>query len=69
MTEAQELPPLDMRRDAFSPIAGLREILHRFDATVSAFTNAFGMQSSLLARVLDKPWTLHFGSSSMHCSH
>ncbi|MDT5018180.1 MAG: hypothetical protein QOD39_4340 [Mycobacterium sp.] len=48
MTEAPELPPLHMRRDAFSPTAELREI--RATEGVREFTNAFGMQVFLVTR-------------------
>ena len=48
MTEATELPPLHMRRDAFSPTAELREI--RETEGVREFTNAFGMQVFLVTR-------------------
>jgi len=51
MTEATELPPLHMRRDAFSPTADLREI--RESEGVREFTNAFGMQSFLITRYED----------------
>src|SRR3954470_13852159 len=45
---ATELPPLHMRRDAFSPTAELREI--RETEGVRVFTNAFGMQVYLITR-------------------
>src|SRR5690349_8161788 len=45
---AAELPPLHMRRDAFSPIAELGAI--RENEGVREFTNAFGMQSFLITR-------------------
>jgi cytochrome P450 len=48
MTEATELPPLHMRRDAFSPTAELRDI--RETEGVREFTNAFGMQVYLVTR-------------------
>ena len=48
MAEATELPPLHMRRDAFSPTAELREI--RETEGVREFTNAFGMQVFLVTR-------------------
>jgi cytochrome P450 len=48
MTEATELPPLHMRRDAFSPTAELRVI--RETEGVREFTNAFGMQVYLVTR-------------------
>src|SRR6476619_4439714 len=48
MTEATELPPLHMRRDAFSPTAELRQI--RETEGVRQFTNAFGMQVYLVTR-------------------
>ena len=48
MAEATELPPLHMRRDAFSPTAELREI--RETEGVREFTNAFGMQVYLVTR-------------------
>jgi cytochrome P450 len=48
MTEATELPPLHMRRDAFSPTAALREI--RETQGVREVTNAFGMQVYLVTR-------------------
>ena len=48
MTEATELPPLHMRRDAFSPTAELRKI--RESEGVRVFTNAFGMQVYLVTR-------------------
>ncbi len=46
--KAPELPPLHMRRDAFSPIPALGEI--RESEGVREFTNAFGMQSFLITR-------------------
>ena len=48
MTEAPELPPLHMRRDAFSPIPELGEI--RETEGVREVTNAFGMQVFLVTR-------------------
>ena len=48
MTEATELPPLHMRRDAFSPTAELRKI--RETEGVREFTNAFGWQVYLVTR-------------------
>ena len=42
------MPPLHMRRDAFSPTAELREI--RETEGVRTFTNAFGMQVYLVTR-------------------
>ena len=48
MTEAPELPPLHMRRDAFSPTAELRQI--RETQGVRTFTNAFGMKVYLVTR-------------------
>ncbi len=48
MTEAPELPPLHMRRDAFSPIPALGEI--RETEGVREVTNAFGMQVFLITR-------------------
>src|SRR6476620_1940579 len=48
MTEASELPPLHMRRDAFSPTAELRKI--RETEGVREFTNAFGWQVYLVTR-------------------
>ncbi len=47
-SDAPELPPLHMRRDAFSPTAELREI--RETEGVREFTNAFGMQVYLITR-------------------
>src|SRR6476661_4406995 len=47
-TDATELPPLHMRRDAFSPTAELRQI--RETEGVRQFTNAFGMQVYLVTR-------------------
>ena len=47
MTEAPEVP-LHMRRDAFSPVAELREI--RDTEGVRTVTNAFGMQVHLITR-------------------
>src|SRR6478609_3696298 len=47
MTEAPEVP-LHMRRDAFSPVAELREI--RETQGVRTVTNAFGMQVHLITR-------------------
>jgi cytochrome P450 len=46
--DATELPPLHMRRDAFSPTAQLREI--RETEGVRVFTNAFGMEVYLITR-------------------
>ena len=46
--EATELPPLHMRRDAFSPTPELRQI--RETEGVREFTNAFGMQVFLVTR-------------------
>jgi cytochrome P450 len=51
MTEAPELPPLHMRRDAFSPTAELREI--RETEGVREFTNTFGMKVYLVTRYED----------------
>ena len=48
MTQAQELPPLHMRRDAFSPTADLREV--RETDGVRTVTNSFGMQVYLVTR-------------------
>ena len=48
MTQAQELPPLHMRRDAFSPTAELREV--RETDGVRTVTNSFGMQVYLVTR-------------------
>jgi cytochrome P450 len=48
MTQAPELPPLHMRRDAFSPTAELREI--RETDGVRTVTNAFGMTVYLVTR-------------------
>ena len=48
MTQASELPPLHMRRDAFSPIAELGDI--RETVGVREFVNAFGMRSFLITR-------------------
>lgn len=45
---ATSLPPLHMRRDAFSPTAELRQI--RETEGVREFTNAFGMQVYLVTR-------------------
>ena len=47
MTKAPEVP-LHMRRDAFSPVAELREI--RETEGVRTVTNAFGMQVRLITR-------------------
>jgi cytochrome P450 len=47
-SDAPELPPLHMRRDAFSPTPDLRTI--RETDGVREFTNAFGMQSFLITR-------------------
>ncbi|OBK70655.1 cytochrome P450 [Mycobacterium sp. 1274761.0] len=46
--EAQQLPPLHMRRDGFSPIAALGEI--RESVGVRQVTNALGMQVYLITR-------------------
>jgi cytochrome P450 len=51
MTQAPELPPLHMRRDAFNPTAELREI--RETAGVRTVTNSFGMQVYLITRYED----------------
>lgn len=48
MTQAPELPPLHMRRDAFSPTAELREI--RETDGVRTMINAFGMEVFLVTR-------------------
>jgi cytochrome P450 len=48
MTQASELPPLHMRRNAFSPIAELGDI--RETEGVREFVNAFGMRSFLITR-------------------
>ena len=48
MTQAPELPPLHMRRDAFSPTAELREI--RETDGVRTTINAFGMTVFLVTR-------------------
>lgn len=48
MTQAQELPPLHIRRDGFDPTPELRQI--REDSGVSVTTNAFGMRSYLATR-------------------
>jgi cytochrome P450 len=48
MTQAPELPPLHMRRDAFSPTAELREI--RETDGVRTALNAFGMTVYLVTR-------------------
>jgi len=48
MTQAAELPPLHMRRDAFSPTPELREI--RETSGVRTVLNAFGMEVYLVTR-------------------
>jgi cytochrome P450 len=48
MTQAPELPPLHMRRNAFNPIPELREI--RETAGVRTVVNAFGMTVYLVTR-------------------
>jgi cytochrome P450 len=48
MTQAPELPPLHMRREAFSPTAELREI--RETSGVRTVLNAFGMEVYLVTR-------------------
>jgi cytochrome P450 len=48
MTQAPELPPLHMRRDAFNPTAELREI--RETDGVRTTINAFGMEVFLVTR-------------------
>ena len=48
MTQAPELPPLHMRRDAFDPTPELREI--RESAGVRTITSAFGMDVLLVTR-------------------
>jgi cytochrome P450 len=48
MTQAPELPPLHMRRDAFSPTPELREI--RETSGVRTVINAFGMEVYLVTR-------------------
>jgi cytochrome P450 len=48
MTQAPELPPLHMRRDAFSPTPELREI--RETSGVRTVLNAFGMEVYLVTR-------------------
>jgi cytochrome P450 len=48
MTQAPELPPLHMRRDAFDPTPSLREI--RKTTGVSTFVSAFGMDVFLVTR-------------------
>src|SRR5262245_40692061 len=48
MTQAPELPPLHMRRDAFNPTPELREI--RETEGVRTATNAFGMTVYLVTR-------------------
>jgi cytochrome P450 len=48
MTQAPELPPLHMRRDAFDPTPELREI--RETAGVRTITSAFGMDVLLVTR-------------------
>jgi cytochrome P450 len=49
--DAASLPPLHMRRDAFSPTAELREV--RETEGVREFTNAFGMRVYLVTRYED----------------
>jgi cytochrome P450 len=48
MTQAPELPPLHMRRDAFNPTSELREI--RESTGVRTVTSAFGMEVFLVTR-------------------
>jgi cytochrome P450 len=48
MTQAPELPPLHMRRDAFNPTPELREI--RETTGVRTVLNAFGMEVYLITR-------------------
>jgi cytochrome P450 len=48
MTQAPELPPLHMRRDAFNPTPELREI--RETTGVRTVVNAFGMTVNLVTR-------------------
>jgi cytochrome P450 len=48
MTQAPELPPLHMRRDALNPTAGLRQI--RETDGVRTMINAFGMKVYLVTR-------------------
>ena len=48
MTQAPELPPLHMRRDAFNPTPELREI--RETTGVRTVVNAFGMTVYLVTR-------------------
>jgi cytochrome P450 len=48
MTQAAELPPLHMRRDAFDPTPALRQI--RETTGVQTFVNAFGMTVFLITR-------------------
>jgi len=48
MTQAPELPPLHMRRDALDPTPELREI--RETSSVRTVVNAFGMQVYLVTR-------------------
>ncbi|MGX9789364.1 cytochrome P450 [Mycobacterium sp. MMS18-G62] len=48
MTQAPELPPLHMRRDAFDPTAELRDI--RETTGVQTVVNAFGMRVYLVTR-------------------
>jgi cytochrome P450 len=48
MTQAPELPPLHMRRDAFNPTPELREI--RESTGVRTVTSAFGMEVYLVTR-------------------
>jgi cytochrome P450 len=50
-SDAPELPPLHMRRDAFSPTAELREI--RDNEGVREFVNPFGMRVYLVTRYED----------------
>jgi cytochrome P450 len=51
MTQAQALPPLHMRRDAFNPTPELREI--RETSGVRTVVNAFGMRVYLVTRHQD----------------
>jgi cytochrome P450 len=51
MTQAPELPPLHMRRDAFDPTSTLREI--RKATGVTTFVNAFGTEVVLITRYDD----------------
>src|ERR1700742_1301714 len=48
MTQAPELPPLHMRRDAFNPTPALREIRETDGVRVSV--NSFGMRIYLVTR-------------------